>query len=163
MPRKARRSVLHHIEDGTVQKVLNSSDPGVLLLRGHGLVEAALATLLQGRLRVEPHELELDSNFERLARLALAGSRYAGLRKSVLALNAMRNKYAHELDADPEALLKSFVAQVPGIRADVRARQSVPELAAASMMMIIHTILQVSLEVARYRPDLRDVTDRESN
>jgi hypothetical protein len=155
MPNKTR-PIFDRIADGTVQNVLDSRDPAVLLLRGHGLVEAALLTLLEGRLRVAPGELPQNLNFDRLARLALAGRRYVALLSFILELNRVRNVYAHNLEADSEKLLKAFVAKMPdSIRADSRIHgRSLPELAAASLMLILASLLRVSLEVARYRPDL---------
>lgn len=83
------------------KKHLTTDNPELLTLKGHVLVEVALAHLLAERL--ESHETDLPGlTFAELARVALAG--LAGptadrLRNATVLLNNLRNDLAHELEA----------------------------------------------------------------
>jgi len=81
----------------------------LLVLRGHALVEAFLWELLAERLAV--HESDLPAlTFDRLARLATSGDRYAPIREHLLLLNEIRNGIAHRFEPSRHRLqLEHFV------------------------------------------------------
>lgn len=145
---KKRYSVNDVIDSGVLQRVLTLRQPELLILRGHGLVEAALHSILAARLGVKVDELP-TSTFDLLARLALSGSRYGLMLGPVLHINRIRNVVAHELKAaDAEVLMAEFVATMPPSLANPAKRaydMSVTEAFAASLMVIIYALLQLNV------------------
>ncbi len=134
---KKRYSITETFTNGVFEKVIASRQPEILVLRGHGLVEAALLSLLAVRLRVTPDELPVLNSFDTLARIALAGPEHSLMLPTVLHLNRLRNIVAHELQAaDAEVLMTEFVSTMPPSLAEAPTRHgmSTPEVFGASLM-----------------------------
>lgn len=69
----------------------------LFVVKAHLILERELYALLALRLGVEERQLP-SLSFYPLAALALSGDAYGQVRAAVLALNDLRNEYAHELD-----------------------------------------------------------------
>jgi hypothetical protein len=69
----------------------------LFVAKAHLLIERQLYALLALRLRVDERELP-EMSFYLLANLALVGDEYSHALAEVLALNRLRNEYAHELE-----------------------------------------------------------------
>jgi hypothetical protein len=149
-----KRDLLRHIQQGHAQTILGSTEPDIVILRGHALVEAGLRTLLAAHLRVETAALPPKLSFYHLATIALARPEHASLLKFVLSLNTARNRYAHAVEPDGAAIVRTFISDAPKelIIAGRAAGATDVEVAAGAVSLILATLLQIGLQVARYRP-----------
>lgn len=98
-----------------LMRVLAISDPELLTLKAHLLVETALTQLLCVRLHVDRPELP-RLGFEQKARLALSGLESFSTRsplKFVLTLNNIRNAYAHEFVPGDQTKRMQEIATAP--------------------------------------------------
>lgn len=103
-------------------RVLKISDPELLTLKAHLLVESALGHLLCVRLQLERSELP-RLGFPQKAKLALGGlRRHPGMHPypwgpaplhSTLTLNAIRNAYAHEVTPGDQTKRMREIAALP--------------------------------------------------
>lgn len=150
---KKRKGISDLLAGGVLERVMALKDPDLIILRGHGLVEASLFSLLAIRLDVEAAELP-SLNFDLLARVSLAGEAYSHILDSVLKLNKMRNVVAHHVESDDiNSLMRDFVSTMP----DRLAREahthksdiSLHDLFRASIMVILYALLQLTSEHGR--------------
>lgn len=95
--------------------VLNIADVELLTLKAHLLVEAALRHLLCARLELRSDVLPRLS-FWTLSHLAMSGMRErwgAGPLRAVLALNEIRNAYAHHVAPSDQTKRLREIAELP--------------------------------------------------
>jgi hypothetical protein len=144
--KKKKYSLNDVMTSGVLERIITSRQPELLILRGHGLLEAALLTLLAARLHVAVDELPVFNSFESLARVALAGPSYTFMLGSVLHINRLRNIVAHELEAfDAENLMTEFVATMPPSLSDAGKQHGMPitETFGASLMVLMAALLHL--------------------
>jgi len=89
----------------------NAPSAEILVLKMHILTEAHLYRLLSLRLEIDEYQLP-PMQFLTLAKLALGGTAYKDTLVKVLALNDLRNEFAHELDENRlEPAFEKFCAK----------------------------------------------------
>jgi len=162
---KKRYSISEVLTTDVLEKVLTNRQPEVLVLRGHGLIEAALLSLLAARLGVSEDELPVLNSFDALARIALAGRSYSPMLAPVLHLNRIRNIVAHELEArDAETLMTEFLATMPPDLADAPTKRGVAitETFAASLMVVMYALMQLRLDEGAEQRTSSEPTNTES-
>jgi len=141
---KKRYSIIEAINNGALETVISTRQPELLILRGHGLIEAALLTLLATRLAVDESDLPVFGSFDSLARIALSGAKYSYLQPAILHVNRMRNIIAHELaPRDAEELMRELISTMPHSLAEASKRHGVAtvEIFAASLMVLLYVLL----------------------
>ncbi|HVR39941.1 MAG TPA: hypothetical protein VMU84_12665 [Thermoanaerobaculia bacterium] len=150
--KKRQRSVLESFENNAVERVLALDSADLLVLRGHGVLEAALFSLLAARLAIESDELP-TLNFETLARLSLSGTPFNSLLGAALQLNKLRNLVAHEIEpADVETRMLEFAALVlSSLGSEFQAKPTALDAFRAALMVMMYTLMRLSVGVIEVR------------
>jgi hypothetical protein len=152
MARKHQPSFFEALQRGTYERVFSIRQPELLILRGHGVIEAALVSILAMRLRVEEQSIP-STNFDTLARLALCGAAFDLMLQPVLHVNRLRNVVAHELElVDPTLLMEKFVATMPPTLADATKpphEMLLIDAFAAALMVLTYALLQIADTVVK--------------